>query len=231
METINYAALVALMNDPAKAFQDNPRKALCTQQPHEKWRKRNKFANNSEYLPIDKVEFLLDVLFEQWNVEITSVDQHESNVTVAVRVNFQDRHTKEWGCFDGIASEPLKRDALTDVEKATFDQILGAISSERNVIERAKIQQAYYQLKKSRPVKEDAVKGAFQIAKSNAIKDATDHLGALFGRDLNRKDTIYINYEEVAPQAYEQPKVKVQHTEEPAPVQQAPTEEPTFTLF
>ena len=31
---------------------------------------------------------------------------------------------------------------------------------------------------------------AFPIAKSIAIKDACDHFGALFGSDLNRKDTI-----------------------------------------
>jgi hypothetical protein len=45
-------------------------------------------------------------------------------------------------------------------------------------------------LKKSRPVKDDAIQGAFQIAKSFAIRDAADHLGKLFGRDLNRKDTF-----------------------------------------
>jgi hypothetical protein len=31
---------------------------------------------------------------------------------------------------------------------------------------------------------------AFPVAKSRAVKDAADHLGKLFGSDLNRKDTI-----------------------------------------
>lgn len=35
-----------------------------------------------------------------------------------------------------------------------------------------------------------AVSMAFPIAKSLAVKDATDHIGKLFGRDLNRKDVI-----------------------------------------
>lgn len=39
-------------------------------------------------------------------------------------------------------------------------------------------------------IKSDAVMKALPAAKSYAIKDAADHLGALFGRDLNRKDTI-----------------------------------------
>jgi hypothetical protein len=35
-----------------------------------------------------------------------------------------------------------------------------------------------------------AISMAFPIAKSLAVKDATDHLGKLFGSDLNRKDVI-----------------------------------------
>ncbi len=49
----------------------------------------------------------------------------------------------------------------------------------------------------SGPLKQDfsninkgAVEMALPIAKTAAIKDAADHLGKLFGRDLNRKDTL-----------------------------------------
>jgi hypothetical protein len=39
-------------------------------------------------------------------------------------------------------------------------------------------------------VSRGAVSMALPIAKSLAIKDATDHIGKIFGRDLNRKDVI-----------------------------------------
>lgn len=39
-------------------------------------------------------------------------------------------------------------------------------------------------------INNNAVMMALPMAKSYAIKDATDHLGKLFGRDLNRKDTM-----------------------------------------
>lgn len=39
-------------------------------------------------------------------------------------------------------------------------------------------------------IKSDAVMKALPAAKSYAIKDAAGHLGKLFGRDLNRKDSI-----------------------------------------
>ena len=33
---------------------------------------------------------------------------------------------------------------------------------------------------------------AFPMAKSYALKDAAEHIGVLFGRDLNRKDTMQL---------------------------------------
>lgn len=39
-------------------------------------------------------------------------------------------------------------------------------------------------------IKQDAVMKALPAAKSYAIKDAAEHLGKLFGRDLSRKDEI-----------------------------------------
>lgn len=39
-------------------------------------------------------------------------------------------------------------------------------------------------------IKQDAVMKALPAAKSYAIKDAAEHLGKLFGRDVNRKDAV-----------------------------------------
>ncbi len=39
-------------------------------------------------------------------------------------------------------------------------------------------------------IKQDAVMKALPAAKSLAIKDAADHIGKIFGRDLNRKNTF-----------------------------------------
>ena len=39
-------------------------------------------------------------------------------------------------------------------------------------------------------IKQDSVMKALPAAKSYAIKDAAEHLGKLFGRDLNRKDIV-----------------------------------------
>ena len=39
-------------------------------------------------------------------------------------------------------------------------------------------------------IKSNAVMLALPIAETNAVKDAADKIGRIFGRDLNRKDTM-----------------------------------------
>jgi hypothetical protein len=56
-------------------------------------------------------------------------------------------------------------------------------------------------------IKSRAVQIAVPIAKSLAKKDAAEELGALFGRDLNRKDTVMFAGA-YSPQEQEQTPVK-----------------------
>jgi len=206
----------ALFSNPENAYKEHKVKLLCAMPPHKEWLEKNKFANNAEYLPIDKVEYLLDSLFKEWKIEVLQFVQTERSATVSVRVHYQLRETEQWMFHDGVAAEPFKREAMSKdfkdtTEKDTFDLIVRAIAAEQDIARRVKMTKEYYELKRSRPLREDAEKAAFQIAKSAAIKDATDHLGKLFGRDLNRKHTI-----EFAMDSEPQPKAK------PYPKQTAP---------
>jgi hypothetical protein len=195
-----------LLRAPEEAYKHDPQKLLCAMPPHNSWIKKNRFANNAEYLPVDKIEYLLDCLFGQWKVEVLSATDNGTNCTVTIRLHFE-KPDGQWSFHDGVASEPFKRDSISPAEKATFDQLLLLVESTPDLSKRAQVLQTYYDLKRSRPIKDDAVKGAYQIAKSYAIRDAADHLGKLFGRDLNRKDTV-----EFAPQ--QQPQASAQ---QPAP--------------
>jgi hypothetical protein len=215
----------ALLSNPENAYAEHSVKMLCAMNPHSSWIKKNPYANNSEYLPIDKIEYLLDSLYKEWQIEIRNVMQTDTSATVAIRLHYQNRKTDEWLFHDGVASEPYKRYSETQEEKATFSQLMRLIGEEKDIAKRVKMQKEYYELRNLRPIKEDAEKAAFQIAKSAAIKDATDHLGKLFGRDLNRKNTI-----EFAMDSEPQPEAK------PYPKQTAPpvtTAEPEaeFKLF
>lgn len=152
-------ALIEGSNDIEAYTKQGKLKELLNQQPNKAWVKDHPIAKNVKYLPIDKVETMLDMIFQQWRIEIKSVNQLAQSICAVVRLHYLNPITKEWSYHDGVGATPLKTD------KGASAAELGAI-------------------------KNDAVATGAPSAVSFAIKDAAEHLGKLFGRDLNRKDTI-----------------------------------------
>lgn len=152
-------ALIEGSNDIKTYTEQGKFKELLNRQPNKAWVKDHPIAKNVKYLPIDKVETMLDMIFQQWRVEIKSVNQLAQSICAVVRLHYLNPITNEWSYHDGVGATPLKTD------KGASAAELGAI-------------------------KNDAVATGAPSAVSFAIKDAAEHLGKLFGRDLNRKDTI-----------------------------------------
>lgn len=132
---------------------------LLSKEPPKDWIKTNKFANNSQYLPIDKVEYMLTSIFQQWRVEIIDYKQLFNAVSCHIRLHYISPVTREWSFHDGVGAMQIQ--TKSGASPAELDQI-----------------------------NNNAVMMALPAAKSYAIKDAADHLGKVFGRDLNRKDTM-----------------------------------------
>lgn len=80
---------------------------LCSK-PNDAWVKTNKYANNSKYLPIDKVEFLLRKIFKHFKIEITGQGVAFNGVWVTVRVHYVDPISQEWCYHDGIGAQELQ---------------------------------------------------------------------------------------------------------------------------
>lgn len=152
-------ALIEDFNDIEEYSAQGKLKELLNHNPNPKWVKDHPIAKDVKYLPIDKVETMLDMLFQQWRVEIKSVNQLAQSICAIVRLHYLNPITKEWSYHDGVGATPLKTDK-------------GASAADLSAI------------------KNDAVATGAPSAVSFAIKDAAEHLGKLFGRDLNRKDTI-----------------------------------------
>jgi len=132
---------------------------LLNQQPNPDWIVKHKFIKDYYYLPIDKVEYLLKVIFKEFKIEITGQGIAFNGVWVTVRVHYKHPITDEWMFHDGIGAEQLQ------TKKDTSPADLANINN-------------------------GAVKMAFPIAKTVAIKDACDHFGTLFGSDINRKNPL-----------------------------------------
>lgn len=81
---------------------------LMNQEPPASWVKVNKYAGNSNYLPIEKVEWLLRRIFKQFRIEITGNGTAFNGVWVTVRVHYVHPVTEKWEYHDGIGAEALQ---------------------------------------------------------------------------------------------------------------------------
>lgn len=147
-----------LHHDIDKAFENDEYKLLINQKPPEKWLKPQPIGNG-KYMPIDKTEFLLDSIFQDWQVEVLREGVMFQSVYVTIRLHYLHPVSGKWMFHDGVGAKSIqvnKGESAADLQH----------------------------------IKDGAVMMALPSAKSFAIKDAADHLGKLFGRDVNRKDTI-----------------------------------------
>jgi len=95
---------------------------LLNQPPPEAWVKTHPMIANYNYLPIDKVEYLLKKIFKKFRIEVKEVQQMFNAVTVTVRVNYVHPITGEWDYHDGVGAEDLQ------VKKGSAPSDLSAVN-------------------------------------------------------------------------------------------------------
>jgi hypothetical protein len=130
--------------------------------PPAEWVKTHPFIKGHNYLPIDKVEYLLKKCFKQYRIEVIKTGMLMNAVEVTVRVHYLNPVTGTLDYHDGVAAQELQTVSGT-----------GALKMDMSNVSRG------------------AVAMALPIAKSLAVKDACDHLGELFGANLNRKEALH----------------------------------------
>lgn len=97
-----------LYDNTELAIKHDELNVLLSQNPPASWVKTNKYANNSKYLPIDKVEWLLRRIFKEFRIEITGQGVAFNGVWVTVRVHYKHPVTGEWEYHDGIGAQELQ---------------------------------------------------------------------------------------------------------------------------
>jgi len=142
-----------------EAFKNDQFNALMNAEPRKEWVKQNKYAGNSNYIPVGIVETLLQKVFKTFTVEVIREGVMFNAVYVTVRIHLKHPVTSEMFFVDGVGAAELQTKS-------------GASAADLSSINKG------------------AVMMALPMAKSYAIKDAAEHLGKLFGRDLNRKETM-----------------------------------------
>lgn len=129
--------------------------------PPANWVKQHPFIKGYNYLPIDKVEYLLRRCFKKYQIEVIKTAQLFNAIEVTIRVHYLNPATNEMMYHDGVGAQELQTKSGT-----------GNLNLDMSNVNKGSVMMA------------------LPIAKSIAIKDACDHFGDLFGANLNRKDVV-----------------------------------------
>jgi len=108
----------------AEVSKENDLQVLLNQPPPKDWVKVNERANNSNYIPIDKIEYLLTRIFVKWYVEILNYNILANSAAVHVRLYYQNPITGEMMHQDGIGASPIQTDK--DAGPTDFTRIKAA---------------------------------------------------------------------------------------------------------
>lgn len=112
--------LVDLVNDIESYEKSDQLNFLLNQEVPKQWVAKHPFINKTieiegkkmsvpyEYLPIDKVEYLLRKVFKKYKIEILREGQSFNGVFVSVRVHYFDFINGEWMFHDGIGAINLQ---------------------------------------------------------------------------------------------------------------------------
>lgn len=151
--------LQELYDDKIEIVKQNKLNIILNSEPKKEWIKTHPFVKGLQYMPIERVEYLLTMIFTRWHVEVKTVQLVANSVVVTVRLYVQNPITGDMDYQDGIGAMPIQ------IEKGS-----GAIEFDK--------------------MSRSAIQIGAPAAESYAMKDAAEKFGRIFGKDLNRKDTI-----------------------------------------
>lgn len=155
-----FPTLEDLYSDKAIINKQNQLNIILNAEPKSEWVRMHPFVKNLKYLPIERVEYLLTMIFTKWRVEVKEIKLLANSIVTTVRVHVQDPITGEWDYQDGVGAMPIQ----------IAKEAGSAIAFEK--------------------MNSSAIQIGSPASESFAIKDACEKFGRIFGKDLNRKDNI-----------------------------------------
>lgn len=102
--------LAELHKDNPDAFANDQLKTLLNMPVNQAWLKKHPMSGHP-YLPVDKVDYLLDRIYGRWELEIKSILQIEQSVCAIVTLKVWNPNRGDWDCFDGAGAMPLQVDS------------------------------------------------------------------------------------------------------------------------
>lgn len=99
-----------LITETEQSIKENALMVLLNQEPPKSWLISHPMIKGYNYLPIEKVEYLLTRIYTKWSVEVKSVQIIANSVCVTIRLYVTNPLTGEIEWQDGIGAAPVQTD-------------------------------------------------------------------------------------------------------------------------
>lgn len=158
-QIVKVPTLSELYADKNAMAKQNGLNIILNAEPKKEWVKIHPMTKQ-KYLPIERIEYLLTMIFGSWNVEVREVKLIANSVVVTTRLYVKNPITREQEYQDGIGAMPIqiKKDSGGAIDFANMNS--------------------------------NAIQLGAPAAESYAIKDAAEKFGKIFGKDINRKNSV-----------------------------------------
>lgn len=126
----NLPALQELYEDKALAKKQDELNILLNNPPKKEWLKDHPTARGVKYIPIERIEYLLTVVFGKWYVEIKDVKLIANSAVVTIRLHYKNPLTNEMLFQDGVGASPLQTNkgaGATDWTQIKSDAVMKAV--------------------------------------------------------------------------------------------------------
>lgn len=124
-------SLTDLYNDTALVDKQNQLNIILNAEPKKEWVKER---NGVKYLPVERHEYLLTMIFSKWRVDIKETKILANSLVSIVRVWVKDPLTGEWDYQEGVGAMPIQTakgsGALEFDKMNTLSVQMGAPASE-----------------------------------------------------------------------------------------------------
>lgn len=99
-----------IVKQSEETIKENELMVLLNQPPPEQWLLGHPFISGHLYLPIGRVEYLLNRIYTKWWVEVLETQILANSVTCTVRLFVVNPLTKEIEHNDGVGAAPIQTD-------------------------------------------------------------------------------------------------------------------------
>lgn len=106
---INLPKIQDLYDNKELVLQENKLQILLNQPPKNEWLKVHPMVK-TQYIPIERIEWLLTNVFVKWWVEIRTVQLIANSIVITIRLFYKNPLSDEILCQDGIGASPLQTD-------------------------------------------------------------------------------------------------------------------------